>query len=45
MREIHHGKLVTAGSAHGGICCEMFILADNIQNEGKTKFQNIVMKC
>jgi len=45
MREIHYQKLVTAGSAHGGICCEMFILADDLQNEGKMKFQNTTVKC
>lgn len=45
MRAIHLWKLVTAGSIHGGIGCEMFSLADNLQNEGKMKFQNIVVKC
>lgn len=44
IREIHYWKWVTASSDCGGICCEMFILADNLQNKGQTRFQNTVGK-
>lgn len=44
IREIHHWKWVTAGSACAGICSEMFILADNLQNKGQMRFQNTVGK-